>query len=89
MTIFYFQLANVGKWPYPGQINFCVETISFHQQFNALEVLRQLRKPITVDVRFLIPSHINDFLLWRLCADSLREILHSQCRCISGLVVSC
>ena len=56
MTIFYFQLANVGKWPYPGQINFCVEAISFHQQFNALEGLRQLRKPITVDVRFLIPS---------------------------------
>ena len=35
------------------------------------------------------PSHINDFLLSRLCADSFGEILHGQCRCISGLVVSC
>ena len=30
-----------------------IETILFKQRFNTLEVLRQLRKPITVDVRFL------------------------------------
>ena len=29
-----------------AKLIFCVETVSFHQGFNTLEVLQQLRKPI-------------------------------------------
>ena len=45
----YFQLKISEQMRENGHI----ETVLFKQRFNTLEVLRQLRKPITVDVRFL------------------------------------
>ena len=67
VTWVWFQLKILEQMSENGcQTSFDVETVLFQQQFNTFEVLQQLRKPIRVDVRFLIP--LNSFLLSRLCA---------------------